>query len=88
MIPKNQQFSGKDFATFINLILVASEDDKIKSHLLKISSLPGNARASLLNNFIEKMNKQAAPSDFIEAIKLLKADDIADQVHKILEQRI
>jgi hypothetical protein len=86
MVPPNQQGLEKEFGTFINLILVASEDDEIKSQLLTISSLPGNARVSLLNRFIEKMNKQNAPSDFIEAVKLLKADDIADQVHKILEQ--
>jgi hypothetical protein len=86
MVPNNQQSSGKEFDTFINLILVASEDDEIKSQLLTISGLPGNARVSLLRNFIKKMNEQDAPSDFIEAVELLKVDDIAEEVHKILEQ--
>jgi hypothetical protein len=86
MHSKDQRISGKEFDTFINLILVASEDHEIKSQLLTISGLPGNARASLLSSFIQKMKQQDAPSDFIEAIKLLKSDDIAAQVHKVLEE--
>jgi hypothetical protein len=86
MTPKDRRNSGKEFDTFINLILVACEDEEIKSQLLTISSLPGNARASLLSSFIHKMKKQDVPSDFIEAIQLLKSDDIAAQVHKALEE--
>lgn len=86
MTPNNHQNSGKEFDTFINLILVACEDDEIKSQLLTISGLPGNARASLLSSFIQKLKKQDAPLDFIEAIQLLKSDDIAEQVHKALEE--
>jgi hypothetical protein len=77
---------GKEFDTFINLILVACEDHEIKSQLLTISGLPGNARLSLLSRFTDKMKKQDAPSGFIEAIRLLKSDDIAAQVHKLLER--
>jgi hypothetical protein len=47
MVNKNQQSPKKEFDTFINLILAASEDTEIKSQLLTISGLPGNARASL-----------------------------------------
>lgn len=86
MVSNNQPSPGKEFDTFINLILVACEDEEIKSQLLTISGLPGNARASLLSSFIQKMKKQDAPSDFIEAIQLLKSDDIAEQVHKALEE--
>ena len=85
MVNKNQQSPGKEFDTFINLILVACEDAEIKSQLLAISGLPGNARLSLLSRFIQKMKRQDAPSDFIEAIQLLKTDDIAEQAHKILK---
>jgi hypothetical protein len=86
MTPIAQQNSGKDFDTFINLILVACEDNEIKTQLLAISSLPGNARLLLLSSFVDKMKKQDAPPDFIEAIQLLQADDIAAQVHKILDR--
>lgn len=85
MVTNDNQKPRKDFDTFINLILVACEDAEIKSQLLTISGLPGNARISLLSSFIEKMKKQHAPSDFIEAIQLLNSDDIAQQVHEILE---
>jgi hypothetical protein len=86
MARNNPQSPEKDFDTFINLILVACEDDEIKSQLLTISSLPGNARLSLLSSFVDKMKKQDAPPDFIEAIQMLKVDDIAAQVHKILHR--
>jgi len=80
----NQQYLGKDFDTFVNLILVACEDEEIKSQLLTILEIPWNARSSLLNNFIEKMKQQEAPADFIAAIELLKSEDIANQVHEML----
>ena len=86
MVPNDQPRLGNEFATFINLILVACEDDEIKSQLLTISSLPGNARLSLLSSFVDKMKKQDAPPDFIDTIQLLKSDDIAAQVHKILDR--
>lgn len=82
----NHQVLGKDFDTFVNLILIACEDDEIKSQILAILDLPWNARSSLLSNFIEKMKQQEAPADFIAAIELLKSEDIANQVHEVLIQ--
>ena len=76
-----------DYDTFIQLILVACEDTQIKSEILMILRLPWNARIALLNNFIEKMQKENAPKDFIEAIKMLKKNDIALLVYKILTEQ-
>ena len=61
-----------DYNTFVQLVLVACEDAQVKSEILLLTQLPWNARIPLLNNFIEKMQDQKAPKDFIEAVKILK----------------
>ena len=75
-----------DYNTFVQLILVVCEDAQIKSEILMLLRLPWNARTSLLNNFIEKMKDQKAPKDFIEAIELLKKDEVATLVYRLLTE--
>ena len=77
----------KDSEAFINLILVACEDKEIKSQLLMILGLPWNARVALLGGFVERMKQQGAPADFIEAIELLKREEVAGQVLEMLKKR-
>ena len=76
-----------DYNTFVQLILVACKDAQIKSEILMLLRLPWNARTSLLNNFVERMKEQKAPKDFIEAIELLKKDDVAILVRKLLTEQ-
>ena len=77
---------GKDFDTFINLILVACEDKEIKSQFLTILGLPWNTRHAILGGFIEQMKQQDAPADFVAAIELLKKDEVAGQVLEMLKK--
>lgn len=76
-----------DYNTFIQLIFVACEDAQIKSEILVLLQLPWNARTPLINSFTEKMKEQNAPKDFIEAIELLKKDDVATLLRKLLSEQ-
>ena len=75
-----------DYNTFIQLILVACEDPQIKSEVITLTRLPWNARTPIINNLVEKIEQKKAPKDFIDAIKILKKDDVAIQVYKLLTE--
>jgi hypothetical protein len=77
---------SQNLDTFINLILVACEDQSIKSQLLSILQLPWNLRIALLVGFIEKMKQEQAPADFVAAIEGLKKDEVARQVLELLKK--
>ncbi len=75
-----------DYNTFVQLILAACEDEQIRSQVLTLTRLPWNARVPIIKNLIEKMEEKKAPKDFIEAIKILKKNDVAIQVHNLLTE--
>lgn len=80
-------FSKKDdYNTFVQLILIACEDPQIKAEVLTLTRLPWNARIPIINNLVEKIEQKKAPKDFIDAIKILKKDDVAIQVYKLLTE--
>jgi len=72
--------------TFVQLILVACDDSQIKSEVFTLARLPWNARIPIINNLVEKMEEKKVPKDFIEAIKMLKKDDVAAQVYNLLTE--
>lgn len=72
--------------TFVNLILVACENNEIKQQLLKILQLPLEKRYSALTELTHNLKLNEAPQDFIEAICFLKNIEVAQQVLVLLSE--
>jgi len=71
--------------TFVVLMRAAQEEPLVRKRLLPILRLDSRNRASLLDTMVSELRLQGAPSDFVEAIGLLKNDDVAEKALGLLE---
>jgi hypothetical protein len=72
--------------TFVTLMRVAKEDAEIKKQLLTILSQNRFNRASILNSYVEDLQLQKAPKEFISAIACLLDDRISAKALEILNE--
>ena len=69
---------------FVSLMVVATEDDAIRQHLLAILQQDSFNRHSLLNTWIEDLKMQSAPESFTRALGFLLDDDVAARALSVL----
>jgi hypothetical protein len=77
--------AGSSSDPFLSLMVLASEDDVIRQHLLAILSQDKFNRHSLLNTWIEDLKLQIAPESFIRAVACLLDDEVAARALSVLE---
>ncbi len=68
-----------DVQGFITMLIVACEDATINSTLQLLLSQPNPARKSAVLKLVEKLRKDDAPSELIEAIACLLDDAVAEK---------
>ena len=73
-----------DNESFVVLIQLAKEDEKIKERIIAILKLDSFNRISLLNTIISEMDLKGAPKDFVEAFSYLKDDNVASRAIEII----
>jgi hypothetical protein len=70
---------------FVNLLRVSQEDVTIHKFIKAIVSMNGFNRKSLLNTFIQEMAFRGAPSEFIQAIAVLRDEVIVMKIKEWLD---
>ncbi len=79
---KRKQEQGHD--AFINLILAACEEPQMRKQIMGILQLDSFNRQSLLGSIVSHLSMQGAPTELVEAISLLKDDEIAQKAKEVL----
>jgi len=82
---RSKSRSIADNETFIRLIQLAQEDLEIKKRLMSILAHDDFNRKSLLSTWIEELQMQKAPSDFIKALSYFLDESVANTAIQLLE---
>lgn len=72
--------------TFVRLIQAAQDDPKFREKLIAILSLDSFNRKSVLNAFIENMQRDSVTEDLIAAMADLLDDEVAELALKVIEK--
>jgi len=83
LFTKKTKAAGVD-ETFVRLIQIATEDQKIREQILHILSLDSFNRKSALNTYIHNMRLKGAPAEFISAIAAFLDDGVAEKALSLL----
>ena len=75
-----------DVQGFITMLMVACEDSTINNTLQSLLSQPNTTRKDAVLKLVEKLRKDKAPSDLIEAIACLLDDDVAEKAFEAIYQ--
>ncbi|MHC5039863.1 MAG: hypothetical protein ACYTHM_21360 [Planctomycetota bacterium] len=75
-----------DNETFIILMQVASENEEIRTSLLRLLRQDPFHRKSLFQTFVREMQMKGAPGDFVAAIAVLRDDAVAEEALRWLER--
>ncbi|MBF0287914.1 MAG: hypothetical protein HQM14_08855 [SAR324 cluster bacterium] len=79
---QKKQKSGHD--AFTNLILAACEDPQMRQQIMGILKLDPFNRQSLVGSIVSHLSIQGAPAELVEAIALLKDEEIAKKAKEVL----
>ena len=69
---------------FVRLMQLASEDEGIRTRLLSILQLYGQARQTALDSILESVKESGAPEEFVEAMSVLQDDVVATRALLVL----
>ena len=75
-----------DVQGFITMLMVACEDSTINRTLQSLLSQPDPTRKDAVLKLVEKLRRDKAPSDLIEAIACLLDDDVAEKAFEAIYQ--
>ena len=70
--------------SLIRLIQVMRDDDLINKKVIEMLKLDSYQRRSVLNNWLERLRKQKAPQNLLNALSCLFDDKTAEQVLAII----
>ncbi|OGA30403.1 MAG: hypothetical protein A3I01_17155 [Betaproteobacteria bacterium RIFCSPLOWO2_02_FULL_65_24] len=76
--------SVAEIDSFITMLRVACEDQKINSQLERILSMPDSNRRSFIHTWISDLLIAKAPKDFIAAIACLADDQVAEKAYEVI----
>lgn len=80
-------FPGKENDdAFVTLMSVAATDAAIKSQLLAILDQPEFQRQSSLNTWINQLEIQNAPREFVDGLRYLLDDNTAERAIDLLRK--
>jgi hypothetical protein len=71
---------------FINLLLAACDDAKVRGALERLLSMPDAQRRDFVHAWVSDLIVQEAPQNFREAIACLADDAIAEQAWAAIQQ--
>jgi hypothetical protein len=71
---------------FINLLLAACDDAKVRGALERLLSMPDAQRRDFVHTWVSDLIVQEAPQNFREAIACLADDAIAEQAWAAIQQ--
>ena len=75
---EEKEHSIAENETFVRLIQAAQDDPEFRKELIAILSLDSFNRRSVLNAFIDNMQRDSVPEDLIAAMADLLDDDVAE----------
>jgi hypothetical protein len=76
--------SVAEIESFITMLQVACEDEKINGILERLLSQPDEKRRALVHSWVSDLLIKQAPGDFVEAIACLSNDDVAEKAYEVI----